>query len=149
MLVREITISYQKVGEIEEQINAPSSAATAVRRFVGDDPREHFLALFIDTRNNLMDIETISIGTIDQSLVHPREVFRSAIHRSAIHRSASSIAVAHQHPSGNAQPSAPDIAVTQRLIAAGRVLGIEVLDHVVVADSDFVSIRQTRPELWA
>ncbi|MCP3997606.1 MAG: hypothetical protein GY722_21485 [bacterium] len=144
MLVREITISYQKVGEIEEQINAPSSAATAVRRFVGDDPREHFLALFIDTRNNLMDIETISIGTIDQSLVHPREVFRSAIHRSA-----SSIAVAHQHPSGNAQPSAPDIAVTQRLIAAGRVLGIEVLDHVVVADSDFVSIRQTRPELWA
>lgn len=143
MVVREAKIRWQKRGEVEGQVNGPEAAAAAFRRIVGDDPREHFAVLFLDNRNGLIDVETISIGTINSSLVHPREVFRTAIQRSA-----TAIVIAHQHPSGDPAPSREDLDVTERLVAAGRILGIEVLDHVVVGDRGMTSLQRRRPGLF-
>lgn len=89
--------------------------------------REVFVVLLLDVRNRLIRAEVISVGTLTASLVHPREVFASAITRRA-----ASIVVAHNHPSGDPSPSEEDIALTNRLTEVGRILGIEVLDHVIL-----------------
>lgn len=99
--------------------------------------KEHFHALYLDTRRHLIASETVSVGTLDTSLVHPREVFRPAI----AHR-ASAVLVAHNHPSGDPEPSAEDLALTRRLDQAARLLGLVLLDHLVVARRGVVSLRE-------
>lgn len=98
--------------------------------------REHFVAFYLDTRGTLIDRQVVSVGTLDASLVHPREVFEPAV---SLH--ASSIIVAHNHPSGNLEPSAEDREVTDRLSRAGKILGIRLLDHVIVTKDNFVSMK--------
>jgi DNA repair protein RadC len=99
--------------------------------------KEHFVALYLNARNQLLSKETISIGTLNASLIHPREVFKSAIdHLTA------SILVAHNHPSGSLEPSEDDLEVTKRLKEAGKILGIEIVDHVIVTKNDFVSLKE-------
>lgn len=102
-----------------------------------DEKKEHFHALYVDTRRQLIAQETISVGTLDASLVHPREVFRPAF----VH-SASAVLVAHNHPSGDPEPSADDLALTRRLDQAARLLGFTLLDHLVVAKRGVVSLRE-------
>ena len=97
--------------------------------------KEHFVVLYLNARNQLIYKETISIGTLNASLVHPREVFKPAIDHLA-----ASIIVAHNHPSGGCEPSEADIMLTGRLSDAGKLLGIEVVDHLVITKSDFRSI---------
>jgi DNA repair protein RadC len=97
--------------------------------------KEHFTVLYLNARNQLIHKETISIGTLNASLVHPREVFKPAIEHLA-----ASIIVAHNHPSGGTEPSEADILLTGRLCDAGKLLGIEVADHLVITGSDFRSI---------
>jgi DNA repair protein RadC len=92
--------------------------------------------VLLSSRNVVLGIETISIGSLNASIVHPREVFKPAILCSA-----ASIALAHNHPSGDAEPSNEDIAITRRMIEAARLLGIELLDHVIVASRGTVSFR--------
>lgn len=99
--------------------------------------REHFKALLLNTKNVIICCETISIGSLSSSIVHPREVFKSAIKKSA-----ASVILLHNHPSGNPQPSAQDIDVTHRLVEAGKLLGIEVLDHIVFGDGVYVSMKE-------
>lgn len=99
--------------------------------------REHFQALYLDSRRRLVCSETISVGTVDSSLVHPREVFRTAIKETA-----SAVLVAHNHPSGDPEPSAEDLALTARLDRAGRLLGIPLVDHLVIGSHDWVSLRE-------
>lgn len=99
--------------------------------------REHFVAFYLDTRGTLIDRQVVSVGTLDASLVHPREVFEPAV---SLH--ASSIIVAHNHPSGNLEPSAEDREVTDRLNRAGKILGIRLLDHVIVTKDSFVSMKE-------
>lgn len=98
--------------------------------------KEHFVVFFLDTRNQQIQREIISIGTLNANLVHPREVFEPAI----LHNAAQ-IIVCHNHPSGNPEPSDEDLAITRRLQEAGKILGIEVLDHVVVTKTTFLSIK--------
>ncbi|WP_067933005.1 RadC family protein [Alicyclobacillus kakegawensis] len=98
--------------------------------------KEHFITLHLDTKHCVIAEELISMGSLDASIVHPREIFKSAVKRSA-----SAILCIHNHPSGDPQPSPEDIAVTRRLCEAGRLLGIDVLDHIVVGDGRFVSLR--------
>lgn len=98
--------------------------------------KEHFLVLSFDTRNNLLGIDTISIGTLNASLVHPRETFESAIKRHA-----ASIILAHNHPSGDPDPSDDDVKVTAKLVEAGRHLDISVLDHVILGKGSYYSFR--------
>ena len=103
--------------------------------------KEHFQALYLDTRRHLIASETISIGTLDSSLVHPREVFKPAVTLGA-----SAVLVAHNHPSGDPTPSAEDLALTNRLDKAAKVLGFTLLDHLIVARRGFVSLRQQQIE---
>lgn len=99
--------------------------------------QEHFLCLYLDTKNRLIREETISIGTLDANVVHPREVFKGAVSYSA-----SSIIFAHNHPSGDPEPSEEDIAITRTLAEAGRLMGIDVLDHLILGDSSFTSLKE-------
>ena len=99
--------------------------------------KEHFIVFYLDTRNQEIKRETISIGTINASLVHPREVFEVAISCSAV-----GIMLVHNHPSNNPDPSDNDISVTRRLVEAGNLLGIEVLDHIIVTKSGYYSFKQ-------
>lgn len=99
--------------------------------------REHFVVLYLDTQNCVIDRRTISIGTLNSSLVHPREVFEPAVKLSA-----SSIIVVHNHPSGELEPSLEDKEVTKRLKEAGDLLGIELTDHIIVTKSGFMSFQQ-------
>lgn len=96
--------------------------------------KEHFIVFFLDARNQQIKREIISIGTINANLVHPREVFEPAVKYLAVQ-----IIIAHNHPSGNPEPSEEDAAITKRLIEAGKILGIEVIDHVIVTRDDFRS----------
>ncbi len=98
---------------------------------------EEFVALLLDTKNKVLSIEDISKGSLNASIVHPREVFKTAIRRSA-----AAIIVAHNHPSGDPSPSREDIDVTRRLTEAGKIIGIEVLDHIVFGDGKTVSMRE-------
>ena len=99
--------------------------------------RERFLGLYLDTRHRLAAVETVSVGSLNASLVHPREVFKPAVAMSA-----AAVIVAHNHPSGDAGPSGDDLDLTARLDRCGDLLGIALLDHLVVGNSDIISIRE-------
>ncbi|TNJ67675.1 JAB domain-containing protein [Paenibacillus hemerocallicola] len=99
--------------------------------------KEHFVCLFLNTKNHVIGQETLSIGSLNASIVHPREVFLAAIKRSS-----ASIICVHNHPSGDPTPSPEDIEITRRLVEAGSVIGIEVLDHVIIGDLESVSLKE-------
>ncbi len=99
--------------------------------------KEYFIALFLNARNQLLHRETISIGTLTASLVHPREVFEPALRFSA-----ASIIVVHNHPSGDTEPSEQDISITKRLLEAGRLLGIDLIDHIIVTVTNYSSFKE-------
>jgi len=99
--------------------------------------KEHFVALYLNARNQLIHKETVSVGTLNASLIHPREVFKSAIDQLA-----ASVILAHNHPSGSAEPSEDDLEVTKRLKEAGKILGVEVLDHVIVTKNSYCSLKE-------
>jgi DNA repair protein RadC len=106
---------------------------------IKDFKKEHFLAFYLDTQNRLIQRQIISVGTLDASLVHPREVFEPAL---ALH--ASSIIIAHNHPSNNVDPSVEDREVTQRLKQAGELLGIDLQDHIIIGSKDFCSLKNAK-----
>ncbi len=99
--------------------------------------REHFRAVLLNTKNRILGVRTISIGSLNASVVHAREVFKAAVAESA-----QAIVLIHNHPSGLPEPSAEDILVTERLCEAGRILGIEVLDHIIVGSHGYVSLKE-------
>ncbi len=97
--------------------------------------KENFFCLYLDTRNSLIKKELVSVGNLNTSVIHPREIFRSAIRESA-----NSVIMAHNHPSGNPEPSRDDIEITKLMISAGKLMGIHVLDHVVIGEAGYVSM---------
>ena len=99
--------------------------------------KEHFVVFFLDSRNQEIKREVISIGTINASLVHPREVFEPAVKYLAVQ-----IILAHNHPSGTLEPSEDDLTVNKRLSESGKLLGIEVLDHIIVTKDSFISFKE-------
>lgn len=105
-------------------------------RDIRDQKKEHFIVFFLDTRNQEIRRETISVGTLNANLVHPREVFEPAILHAAAH-----VIVSHNHPSGNPEPSEEDKKVTRRLVEAGKILGIALLDHIVIGQSGYYSFK--------
>jgi DNA repair protein RadC len=106
--------------------------------------QEKFLVILLNAKNQLIDVESISSGTLTATLVHPREVFKSAIRRTA-----HAMILAHNHPSGDPSPSREDRELTRRLIEAGKVIGIEVLDHIVIGDGRYVSFRERGLVEWS
>jgi DNA repair protein RadC len=99
--------------------------------------KEYFKIILLDTKNKVIDIITISIGSLNSSIVHPREVFLEAVKKSS-----ASIILLHNHPSGEVQPSREDINITQRLIEAGDIMGIKVLDHIIIGDGTYLSFKE-------
>lgn len=104
---------------------------------IRDNKKEHFVTFYLDTRNQEIKRDIVSIGTLNYNLVHPREVFEPAVKNLA-----ASIILAHNHPSGCLEPSDEDLSLNKRLIQAGKLLGIEVLDHVIVTRDAFSSFKQ-------
>jgi DNA repair protein RadC len=123
--------------EARPVIRCPADVSQLLMSELRREPREHFKVLLLDTRNQVVRVSTISVGSLTESIVHPREVFREAIR----HSSAALIAV-HNHPSGDPSPSPEDIQVTRRLDEAGRMLGIDFLDHVILGDGRYVSLKE-------
>lgn len=104
---------------------------------IRDNKKEYFVAFFLDSRSQEIKREVISVGSLNNSIVHPREVFEPAVMHTAAH-----IILAHNHPSGDPTPSDIDIIVTKRLVEAGDILGIDVLDHIIVTKQSYVSLKQ-------
>ena len=104
---------------------------------INDSKKENFLAFYLDTQNHLIERQIISVGTLNTSLVHPREVFEPAI---ALH--SASIIIAHNHPSGDLDPSVEDRKITEKLIESGKILGIEIIDHIILSRAGYLSFQQ-------
>jgi DNA repair protein RadC len=124
-------------GEDKPCIRSPQDVANLLLPELRDAKKEHFKSLLLDTKNRVLKIITVSIGILDSSLVHPREVFKDAIQASA-----ASLIVAHNHPSGDPTPSAEDKRITQRLAETGQIIGIELLDHIILGDNRWVSLKE-------
>jgi len=118
-------------------IRAPQDVATYLMEDLRYLQKEHFVCLFLNTKNHVLAQETLSMGSLNASIVHPREVFRAAIKRSS-----AAIICVHNHPSGDPTPSPEDIEMTSRLAEAGQIIGIEVLDHIILGDQNFVSLKE-------
>ena len=118
-------------------VKTPEDVASLVRGRLKGKKKEHFLALLLDTRNRLIKVAEISIGSLDASIVHPREVFKEAISASA-----ASVIFAHNHPSGDPTASEDDIRLTKRLVKAGEIVGIDVLDHIIIGDKNYLSLKR-------
>ncbi|MBX6378043.1 MAG: DNA repair protein RadC [Clostridia bacterium] len=118
-------------------VRTPADVAALLMEQMRHLEVEHVRTVLLDTKHRVMAVEEVSVGTLDASLVDPRAVFRGPVRRNA-----AAIILAHNHPSGDPEPSAEDEAVTARLVEAGRLLGIEVLDHLVFGDNRFVSLRE-------
>ncbi|MGD0355078.1 MAG: DNA repair protein RadC [Dehalococcoidia bacterium] len=117
-------------------VKSPEEAVDSIRSMLKGKKKEHFYLLCLDTRNRVTNVDQISIGNLDSSIVHPREVFKTAI--SCL---AASVIFVHNHPSGDLEPSSEDINLTKRLTEAGELVGIPVLDHIIVCDKDFTSLK--------
>ena len=117
-------------------IESVEAAAALLRPHLLDKKKEHFVALLLDNRHRLIRLSPIAIGSLSATLVHPRELFREAIVASA-----AAVIVAHNHPSGDPSPSEHDVELTARLIKAGALIGIEVLDHLILGAGGVVSLR--------
>lgn len=122
-----------------EIVDSPEVVANLFMYELRNKLKENFYVLLLNTKNGIISRELISEGTLNSSLVHPREVFKPAIKKSA-----NSIILVHNHPSGNVLPSEDDILITNRLVSAGNILGINVLDHLIIGDGDFFSFKENR-----
>lgn len=118
-------------------LDSPRRVADQIPALVRSAKKEHFLAFCLNARSQLLQVDVVSVGTLSASLVHPREVFAPAVACSA-----AAVIVAHNHPSGDTTPSPEDRDATRRLVRAGEVLGIPVLDHLVVSDRGFFSFKE-------
>lgn len=119
------------------QILAPQDAAHLVMEDMRYLDREHFQVFSLNTKNRVLALETVAVGTLNTAGVHPREVFKNPIKRSA-----AAVILVHNHPSGDPAPSYEDIAITKQLMEAGNLLGIEVLDHLIIGNNRFISLKE-------
>ena len=117
-------------------VKSPEDVIKAAGSQIKGKKKEHFLVLCLDTRNHLINTHTVSVGSLDCSIVHPREVFKEAISSCA-----ASVIFVHNHPSGDPTPSEDDIKLTKRLVEASEIIGIDVLDHIIICDEDHLSMK--------
>ena len=117
-------------------VKTPDEVVSLVRGRLRGKKKEHFLVLLLDTRGQLIKTSEVSVGSLDSSIVHPREVFKEAMSTSA-----ASVIFVHNHPSGDPEPSEDDVKLTERLVQAGEIVGIDVLDHIIVCDRNYLSLK--------
>ncbi len=131
-LVKEGVINY-----LPRKISSPKDCYNLVIEHIDNCDREMFIAIALDTKNQPTAIQTISIGSLNAAIVHPREVFKMAILSNS-----AGVILAHNHPSGNVEPSREDDCITSRLVEAGKILGISILDHLIVSDKSYMSYKE-------
>lgn len=136
--VRLVTVDAQPYTSSATVITGPEDVAKVARAILPTD-REGFVVLHLDARSTVRSVELVSIGSLNATIIHPREVFKAAILANA-----AAIVISHNHPSGDPKPSEEDLTITRRLHEAGRILGIELMDHVIVGATDFYSLREHR-----
>ena len=136
-----VVLVKEKVGryELPKKIGSPDQAYKAITEItsVEEEAQEVFGILILNTKNKIVAVHEVSRGTLNSSMVHPREVFKPAV----LHNAAAIICF-HNHPSGDPEPSRDDIAITKRLVEAGKIMGIEILDHIIVTDDGYVSLKE-------
>ena len=133
-MVKEKSMAYDF-----KTISKPLDASKVVKAYIGNSDRENFVIVCLDTRNNITAIHTVSIGTINESSVHAREVFKIAILANSAY-----IIISHNHPSGDLTPSSADKKVTKYIVDAGNILGIQVLDHIIIGDEEeYLSFKES------
>ena len=134
----ELVRDSSKLYDVERAITSPQAVHSVVEAVLGlsKKTQEHFVVLSLNTKNVVIGVHTLHIGTVNASIVHPRDVFQRAILNNA-----TSIIICHNHPSGDLTPSQEDIAVTKRIQASGDLLGIEMLDHIIIGDG-FLSLKE-------
>lgn len=129
--------SALKVRDIRISIRLPRDVAEYMMPEMAGLVQEHFVCLFLNTKNQVIGKKTVFVGSLDSSIVHPRDIYREAIKRSS-----ASIICLHNHPSGDPAPSKEDINVTKILLQAGDLVGIPLLDHVIIGDGRYVSLKE-------
>jgi DNA repair protein RadC len=132
-------IDFQKKWFAEKKISSPADVADIFIPILRDELKEKFIIVCLSSANKIIKWETISVGTLNSSVVHAREIFKAAVENSS-----ASIILLHNHPSGNPEPSNEDIAITRRLIDAGKVMDIPVFDHIIIAGNKFTSLVDKR-----
>ena len=130
LVVKEEITNYLKTGT---RFTSPSQVYETFS-FLMKETKEMFITLHLDGKNRIIAMDLVSIGSLNQSIVHPREVFKTACLSNA-----AAIILVHQHPSGDSTPSSEDIAITRRLKEAGEIMGIKVLDHIIVGEGEYLS----------
>lgn len=123
--------------ETKPKINSPEDVYKRLYPGLREHKKESFIELCLDTKNQILKEEVISIGSLNANIVHPREVFKTALAESAAH-----IIVVHNHPSGDPAPSREDIEITKKLVETGKIIGIDVLDHVIIGDGRHFSMKE-------
>lgn len=124
-------------GLYEYRANSPKAVHELVIKLIGDEDREVFLVIGLNIKNQVISVHRASVGTINSAIVHPREIFKTLILNNC-----ASFIVAHVHPSGNVLPSPEDISITTRLKDVGDLMGIDLLDHIIVANNDYFSLHE-------
>ena len=132
-----VRVILVREGTPDPPVTTPDEVVDLLRERLQDLDREHFVVLHLDARHAPTGLDTVSIGTLSASLAHPREVFKAAILASA-----GAILLAHNHPSGDVTPSKDDADLTRRMVEAGRIIGIEVIDHIIIGDGHHLSFRE-------
>lgn len=124
------------VEEPKRKICSPKDVYVLMYPKMREQKKEKFITLCLDTKNQVLKEEVVSIGSLNASIVHPREVFKSALMESS-----ASVIMVHNHPSGDPSPSREDIMVTEKMVEGGKLLGIDVLDHIIIGDGKYVSLK--------
>lgn len=136
-LLRELFSRYMESGISEKkQLSSPAEVAEMARIRLGRKEKEEFWAAFLDNQNRLISWERISTGTVNTTMIYPRELMEQALQRKA-----SSLVIVHNHPGGNLTPSSPDIEITRHIDQAGRILGIRLLDHLIITADTYYSLK--------
>lgn len=138
--MKKVSVKLVKDAELDygvERLTSPEDVARVLRQYIGDADREVLVVICLDVKNHFNSINTVSVGTLTSSLSHPREIFKTAILSNA-----AAIILGHNHPSGVPEPSLDDIKITKKVEEAGNILGIELLDHVIIGDSKYHSLKE-------
>lgn len=130
-------VKDKKIKGFSEIINSPAKARDLFKKFIGEADREYLVGMYLDTKNQITALHIISIGSLNSSIIHPREVFKVGILSNS-----ASVILSHNHPSTVCNPSKEDLQVSKRIKEAGEILGIELLDHIIVGGDNYYSLKE-------
>jgi DNA repair protein RadC len=139
VVIREMKVIYKtEQGETTPVLNQPSKAYDFIKSKIGRETKENFIAIYLDNKMRAMGWHLVSLGTVSESIVHPREIFKVALLCNA-----TSVILSHNHPTGELSPSSEDVSTTKRIKEAGEIIGIPVIDHIIVSETSYLSFKES------